>query len=224
VSANDHHAAHPGKISPVLVLASASPRRRELLWQLGVPHRVAVAGVNEDTLAGESAADCVQRLALAKASKVWRALAPLGASGAAQLPVLGADTAVLIDGEMLGKPADRDAALHMLARLSGRTHEVLTAVALVGVQGSAQRLSRSTVSFRALAEAECAAYWESGEPCDKAGGYAIQGLGAAFVSELRGSYSGVVGLPLFETAALLDAVGVPRGQLGRPWRESGSDA
>jgi septum formation protein len=224
VSASDHHAAHPGKIPPALVLASASPRRRELLWQLGVPHRVAVADVSEDALDGESAADCVQRLALAKAIKVWRAAALPGASTAMLLPVLGADITVVIDGEMLGKPADRSAALRMLARLSGRTHEVLTAVALVGPLGSAQRLSRSEVSFRELAQAECAAYWETGEPRDKAGGYAIQGLGAAFVSELRGSYSGVVGLPLFETASLLDAADVPRWQLRRPARESGPDA
>jgi len=209
---------------PALVLASASPRRRELLWQLGVPHRVAVAEVSEAALGGESAADCVQRLALAKAMQVWRAAALPGLSTATLLPVLGADTTVDIDGEMLGKPADRSAALRMLARLSGRTHEVLTAVALVGAQGSAQRLSRSEVSFRELAQAECAAYWESGEPRDKAGGYAIQGLGAAFVSELRGSYSGVVGLPLFETAALLDAADVPRWQLKSAAREAGPDA
>jgi len=224
VSASDHPSAHPGKTPAALVLASASPRRRELLWQLGVPHRVAVADVSEDALGGESAADCVQRLALAKASQVWRLAALAGAGTAALLPVLGADTTVVIDGEMLGKPADRGAALRMLARLSGRTHEVLTAVALVGAHGSAQRLSRSEVRFRELAQAECAAYWESGEPRDKAGGYAIQGLGAAFVSELRGSYSGVVGLPLFETAALLDAAGVPRWQLEGHAREAGPDA
>ena len=224
MSASDQHAAHPGKIPPALLLASASPRRRELLWQLGVAHRVAVAELSEEAFDGESAADCVQRLALAKANWVWRAAAVPGAATAALLPVLGADTTVVIDGEMLGKPADRSTALRMLARLSGRTHEVLTAVALVGPQGSAQRLSRSAVSFRELAPAECAAYWESGEPRDKAGGYAIQGLGAAFVSELRGSYSGVVGLPLFETAALLDAAGVPRGQLRGPVRESVPDA
>jgi septum formation protein len=224
MTATQQHAAHLPQTRPALVLASASPRRRELLWQLGVPHRVAVADVREDALAEESAAACVRRLALAKAAKIWQAAARAGAPAAALLPVLGADTAVVIDGEMLGKPADRDAAMGMLARLSGRTHQVLTAVVLVGPHGSAQRLSQSEVSFRALTEAECAAYWDSGEPRDKAGGYAIQGLGAVFVSELRGSYSGVVGLPLFETAALLDEAGVARWQLRRPGRGSGSDA
>jgi septum formation protein len=224
MSATQQHAAHLPQTHPALVLASASPRRRELLWQLGVPHRVAVADVREAALSGETAAACVQRLALAKATKIWEAAAEAGASAAALLPVLGADTAVVIDGQILGKPADRDAALRMLAGLSGRTHQVLTAVALVGPRGSAQRLSQSEVSFRALGEAECVAYWDSGEPRDKAGGYAIQGLGAAFVSELRGSYSGVVGLPLFETAELLDAAGVVRWQLRHPGRGPISDA
>lgn len=230
MSATQQHAAHRPQTRhlpqtrPVLVLASASPRRRELLWQLGVPHRVAAADVREDALGEESAEACVQRLAIAKARKIWQAAAVAGASATALLPVLGADTAVVIDGEILGKPADRVAAMRMLARLSGRTHQVLTAVALIGPHGSAQRLSLSEVSFRALTEAECAAYWASGEPRDKAGAYAIQGLGAVFVSELRGSYSGVVGLPLFETAALLDAAGVARWQLKRPGRGTGADA
>src|SRR5260221_1697653 len=216
MSATQQHASHLPQSRAALVLASASPRRRELLWQLGVPHRVAVADVREDVLDEESAAECVQRLASAKATKIWLAAAVAGANAAALLPVLGADTAVVVDGEILGKPADRAAALRMLARLSGRTHQVLTAVALVGPHGSSQRLSQSEVRFRALTEARCAAYWTSGEPRDKAGAYAIQGLGAAFVSELRGSYSGVVGLPLFETAALLDAAGGGRGARQRP--------
>lgn len=224
MTATPQHAAHRPQMRAALVLASASPRRRELLWQLGVPHRVAVADVHEEALGGEAAAACVQRLALAKATKIWQSAAFPGACTAELLPVLGADTAVVLDGEMLGKPADREAALGMLARLSGRTHQVLTAVALVGAHGSSQRLSASEVSFRALAAAECAAYWESGEPRDKAGGYAIQGLGAVFVSELRGSYSGVVGLPLFETAALLDAAGVARWQLRDSAHGSDPDA
>jgi septum formation protein len=188
----------------VLLLASASPRRRELLWQIGVPHVIAAAGIDEQRREGETAAECVGRLALAKARRFWPG----------ELPVLGADTAVVLDGEMLGKPATRDAALATLARLSGRTHEVLTAVALVGAHGSEVRLSRSEVRFRALDPAECERYWRSGEGRDKAGGYAIQGLAAVFISELCGSYSGVMGLPLFETAALLDAAGVPRWQQG----------
>lgn len=186
--------------SPVLVLASASPRRRELLWQIGVPHRVVVAGIDEAPLPHEIPAACVQRLALAKAQRVWRG----------ELPVLGADTAVVVDGDMLGKPQNREQAYAMWARLSGRTHQVLSAVALMHARGSEVRLNESTVAFRALTLAEQERYWASGEPHDKAGGYAIQGLGAVFVTMLQGSYSGVMGLPLFETAAMLDAAGVSR--------------
>jgi septum formation protein len=207
----DEPAVRPQEPPPVLVLASASPRRRELLWQIGVAHRIAVAGVDETPCAGESAADCVQRLALAKAKKVWTR----------GLPVLGADTAVVLDEQLLGKPRDRHSALSTLTRLSGRAHHVLTAVALVDGRGSDVRLSDSEVQFRTLTAAECARYWESGEPRDKAGGYAIQGLGAVFVSRLVGSYSGVMGLPLGETAELLDAAGVPRWQLG-PWPVGGA--
>jgi septum formation protein len=202
MSSANPQAAHPKDLSPALVLASASPRRRELLWQIGVPHRIAIADIDERQRGGESAGDCVQRLALAKATALWQQ----------GLPVLGADTAVVLDGEMLGKPRDRPGALAMLARLSGRSHRVLTAVALVDERGSELRLSDSEVEFRALEAAECARYWDSGEPRDKAGGYAIQGWGAAFVRRLRGSYSGVMGLPLFETAELLDAAGIPRWQ------------
>ena len=206
--ASGEHAAHHAQSAPVLMLASASPRRRELLWQIGVPHAIAIAAIDERPLAGEAPDECVCRLALAKAQRI--AQLPPAAHGA--LPVLGADTAVIIDGTMLGKPADRAAGLAMLARLANRTHEVLTAVALVTAQGHDVRLSRSEVRFRAIGARECERYWESGEGRDKAGGYAIQGLGAVFASELRGSYSGVMGLPLFETAALLDAAGVPRWQ------------
>jgi septum formation protein len=202
MSASDHHAAHHSQPPPVLLLASASPRRRELLWQIGVPHLIAAAAIDEQQLVGESPADCVCRLALAKARKVWKG----------GLPVLGADTAVVVDNEMLGKPGTRDTALAMLSRLSGRAHEVLTAVALVDARASELRLSRSEVRFRELDPAEYERYWDSGEGRDKAGGYAVQGLAAVFISELRGSYSGVMGLPLFETAALLDAAGVPRWQ------------
>jgi septum formation protein len=201
-------------VAPVLVLASASPRRSELLHQIGVPHRVAVAGVDEQRSPNESAEECVSRLALAKAQQVWSLaqaqVRERGAMAGSALPVLGADTEVVLDGEVLGKPADRAAALAMLARLSGRRHRVLTAVALVTGTGSTACLSDSEVQFRALEVRECAAYWGTGEPQDKAGGYAIQGYGAVFISALRGSYSGVMGLPLFETAALLDAARIPR--------------
>jgi septum formation protein len=199
---------------PVLVLASASPRRRELLWQIGVPHRAAVPAIDEQPLSGEAPAECVQRLALAKAYQV----------SSPELPVLGADTEVVLDGKLLGKPSDRGEALAMLARLSGRTHLVLTAVALVDRRGTALRLSASEVEFRALEATECARYWETGEPRGKAGAYAIQGLGAVFVRHLRGSYSGVMGLPLFETAALLDAAGVRRWLGAGPPPPSAADA
>jgi septum formation protein len=127
--------------------------------------------------------------------------------GAEKLPVLAADTSVVVAGRMLGKPADREEGMWMLHQLSGGTHQVYTAVALDN-GGLATRLSVSEVSFRPLCEAEIAAYWASGEPADKAGGYAIQGLAAQFISELRGSYSGVMGLPLFETAELIRAAGI----------------
>ena len=194
----------------LVILASASPRRTELLQQIGVAHRVVPAHIDERRAAGETPEDCVRRLAQHKALEVQLALAAVtGVSAAVELPVLGADTAVVIDDELLGKPRDRADALSMLARLSGRWHEVLTAVALASANGMRCSVSRSEVRFRVLSERECAHYWDSGEPCDKAGAYAIQGLGAVFVQELRGSYSGVVGLPLFETARLLSEAGVP---------------
>jgi len=197
-------AAGPVAAVPVLCLASGSPRRRELLLQIGVPHTVSVPGIPEERGVGEGVEACVQRLALAKA----RAVHAAGAAGG--LPALGADTAVVLGDEMLGKPAHRDEGLAMLARLAGATHRVLTAVALVHARGEAVTLSESRVRFRAIAQPEAEAYWASGEPRDKAGGYAVQGLGAVFIASLEGSYSGVMGLPLFETAALLDAAGVPR--------------
>jgi septum formation protein len=125
--------------------------------------------------------------------------------------VLGADTTVVVDGVMFGKPAGRKEGLTMLASLSGRVHEVLSAVALATEEGIAIAVSVSAVRFRALSDVECRAYWDSGEPHDKAGAYAIQGLAAAFIESLHGSYSGVMGLPLFETAELLRATGVPYG-------------
>lgn len=181
--------------APQVCLASASPRRRELLAQIGVIHIVRPAHIDETVRPGESARAHVVRLAREKALVVHT----LDAS----LPVLGADTTVALDGEILGKPGSREEAIAMLMRLSGRTHDVLTAVALVTNEGVFERLSESRVTFRALQPQECGAYWDTGEPRDKAGGYAIQGLGAVFVSGLSGSYSGVMGLPLFETAELL---------------------
>ncbi|MFZ5621700.1 MAG: Maf family protein [Pseudomonadota bacterium] len=186
-----------------IYLASNSPRRRELLDQIGVTYRVLHVEVDESVRPGEDAAALAQRLALAKA---YAGRAALPADDGR--PVLGADTVVVCDGRILGKPHAREAGLAMLATLSGREHEVLTGVALADAAREAVLLSRSRVRFRTIAPAEAEAYWASGEPADKAGGYAIQGLGAVFVADLAGSYSGVMGLPLFETARLLGKFGI----------------
>lgn len=192
--------------APPLILASASPRRVELLRQLGVPHVVRAADIDERRLSGEAVSDCVLRLARAKATVAREALPE---AQRAATCVLGADTAVVLDDEMLGKPHTREPALAMLRRLSGREHRVLTGIALWSAGGCEVALSDSCVRFRTLEEGECERYWHSGEPQDKAGAYAIQGRAAAFIAELRGSYSGVMGLPLFETAELLRRAGVP---------------
>ncbi len=189
--------------SDFVYLASGSPRRRELLDQIGVSFRVVGTEVDEAVLPGESAADYVARLAAAKADSGWER-----SRDTAGVPVLAADTAVVLDGDILGKPAGREEAVDMLLRLSGRTHQVMTAIALRSAIAVQSRISRSQVTFRAIAPAEARAYWETGEPCDKAGAYAIQGGAAIFIADLRGSYSGVMGLPLFETAELLSAAGV----------------
>jgi septum formation protein len=186
----------------MVILASASPRRTELLRQIGVTYRVMPADIDESHRGGEAAAECVQRLARSKALHVQRQL-----SGE-PLPVLAADTIVVVDEVMLGKPRDRADAIGMLQRLSGRSHQVLSAVAVANLHGVRQALSRSVVRLRSISARECEEYWDSGEPQGKAGAYAIQGLGAIFVEYLSGSYSGVMGLPLFETAQLLRSVGV----------------
>jgi septum formation protein len=186
-----------------IYLASASPRRRELLRQIGVSFRVIGADLDETARSGESAAAYVSRLAEAKAAAGWEGSRDLRAA-----PVLAADTAVVLDGEILGKPADMKAAIAMLLKLSGRAHEVLTAVALRTARGLELKVSRSLVSFRTVDPGEARAYWDTGEPCDKAGAYAIQGYAAVFIADLKGSYSGVMGLPLFETAELLKAAGL----------------
>jgi septum formation protein len=199
-------------MAPFVYLASGSPRRRELLTQIGVPFQLLNVAVDESVVAGEAAEAYVARLAHLKALAGLRAR-PAGMSA----PVLAADTSVVLDGIVLVKPTDRADGERMLRQLSGRGHSVLTAVALAGATGVQSRLSRSEVRFRDLSADEVAAYWDTGEPQDKAGGYAIQGAGAVFVADLRGSYSGVMGLPLYETAELLALHGVPR------WR-SASDA
>jgi septum formation protein len=202
----------------LIYLASGSPRRRDLLQQIGVPFRVVEVAVDEAVLPGESAAAYVARLAEAKAGAGWRKIhelreAPVAAAGpAAARPVLAADTAVVLGDQILGKPADAADAARMLRELSGRTHRVLTAVALCTTRGTSCRVSSSEVSFREISATERTAYWDTGEPQGKAGAYAIQGFAAIFVADLKGSYSGVMGLPLFETAELLGAAGVPRWQ------------
>lgn len=196
-----------------LILASASPRRSRLLEQIGVPHEVCPVAVDEERRAGERPADYVRRLAREKAE------AGLGAAHDAHRPVLAADTAVVLGDRVFGKPANEAGAVEMLLALAGRTHEVLTAVALI-VDGRLRETgSTSRVSFRALTESECRRYWATGEPADKAGAYAIQGLGAVFVNQVEGSYSGVMGLPLCETAALLADAGLPCWQATAPERE-----
>lgn len=192
-----------------IVLASASERRSRLLAQIGVRHEAVPADLDETPAPGESPSNYVQRLARDKAQAGFRALG----TGASR-PVLGADTTVVLDGRIYGKPADEAECVGMLLSLSGRCHEVLSAVALFDGVKLWEDLNLSRVTFRALDATECRRYWASGEPAGKAGAYAIQGLGAVFVARLEGSFSGVMGLPLFETAALLDAAGVRRWQAG----------
>lgn len=190
-----------------LYLASGSPRRRELLTQIGVPFTALSADIDETPLTDESPAAYVERLARGKALAGYAALSAEQSAGPAC--VLGADTAVVLDGRILGKPQDQAEAQAMLLGLAGREHEVLTAIALLDGQRCESRVVRSLVRFRPIDQAEASAYWASGEPNDKAGGYGIQGLGAVFVSGLNGSYSAVVGLPLCETCELLGHFGIP---------------
>jgi septum formation protein len=190
-----------------LYLASSSPRRRELLTQIGLPFHIVPASIDETPEPGESAHAYVERLARGKALAGLNFLAQR-----ADVCVLGADTAVVLDGRILGKPTDRDDALAMLQALSGREHEVLTAVAVADRDRCEARVVSSRVAFRAVSAEEAERYWETGEPQDKAGGYAIQGLAAVFVSRVEGSYSAVVGLPLCETSALLADFSIPSWQ------------
>lgn len=187
-----------------LYLASGSPRRRELLAQIGVPFVTLNAAIDESALPAEPAHGYVERLALEKARAGLASLADN-----TDAVVLGADTAVVLDGQILGKPQTRSEALAMLAALSGREHQVLTAVALASRTRSAVQVVTSRVTFRPLRPGEAEAYWATGEPCDKAGSYGIQGLAAVFVSQLQGSYSAVVGLPLCETAQMLNEFAIP---------------
>jgi septum formation protein len=196
-----------------IYLASRSPRRRDLLKQLGVkfdPLLLRLSGprgadVDETQHAGESPADYVERTAREKAAF---GLQVLGMRTMLQRPVLAADTVVIVDGDVLGKPADREQAAAFLRRLSGRVHEVRTAVALAMEGPLMCETSVSLVSFRELAEDEILRYCATPEPYDKAGGYGIQGLAALFIDRIEGSYTGVMGLPLFETGRMLTQAGI----------------
>lgn len=188
-------------MNPQIILASASPRRRELLDQIGIRYQVVAADIDESPLPDETPDVLVQRLALDKARAIW-------AHSDKTLPVLGSDTLGQLDGELLVKPTDFADARRMLLAMAGRKHEILSGVALCSAAGEQVALCRSYVWFRAITEQEIQAYWDSGEPADKAGAYAIQGLGAVFVERMEGSYSAVMGLPLFETAAMLAEAGV----------------
>lgn len=184
----------------VLCLASASPRRRELLASIGVATEVRPVDIDETPLPGEPPQAYVVRLAREKA---------LAGRRHSTLPTLGSDTAVVCDGRILGKPAHQAEAAAMLRLLSGRCHEVLTAVAVTGPAVLLDVCVTTRVCMREIDEREMAAYWATGEPADKAGGYAIQGLAAIFVERIEGSHSAVVGLPLYETSQLLVRQGVP---------------
>jgi len=203
--------------TPRFYLASRSPRRRELLEQAGYVYAELPAGaadVDETPQSGEAAMDYVMRVAREKAAAGWRAIA---AHGLAALPVLTADTTVVLDGAILGKPDDARHAGEMLTRLSGCVHQVFTAIALANAAGVTTRLSASTVEFRELSPAEIARYVATGEPLDKAGAYAVQGRAAIFIRTISGSYSGIMGLPLFETAELLGTLGIgPRSSRNTP--------
>ena len=202
-------------LTPRIYLASTSPRRRELLRQIGINFDVLTfrarergedADVDETPLPDEAVERYVERLALAKAQAgmrrvLWRKLLPH--------PVLAADTTLEVDGEIVGKPREAAEAHAILERLSGRRHRVLTAVAMSDGERTRSRLSVSEVAFRTLSEHDIRRYIATGEPFDKAGAYGIQGHAAIFIEEIRGSYSGIMGLPLFETAALLEIFGHP---------------
>jgi len=192
-----------------IYLASRSPRRRELLRQIGIAFEALLlredvrrgADVDEAPAPGESPQDYVNRVARDKAEAGWRHIA---SRRLLPHPVLAADTTVVLGGEIIGKPADARCAHELLRRLSGQTHQVLTAVAVARDSRVETALSISTVKFRELADGEIRRYVASGEPLDKAGAYAIQGHAAVFVRAISGSYSGIMGLPLFETAELLE--------------------
>ena len=188
--------------APTLLLASKSSRRRQLLRQLGVKFSVSAQDIDESSKKGEKPTDLVIRLAEEKA-KIC-----LKNSADSSVIILASDTIVVAEKEIFGKPKDRNDAIRMLLRLSKNTHRVLTAVSVNCHDKSKTICSETFVNFRAISKAEAEYYWDTGEPRDKAGAYAIQGFGAVFIERIEGSYSGVMGLPLFETAELLKEFGI----------------
>ena len=191
---------------PRLMLASQSPRRFDLLRQMGMTFEVEPADIDETPRDGEDAESYVLRLAQAKARAQWR-------SGYVNL---GADTIVVLDGALLGKPQNEQHCVDMLLELSDRTHQVATGIALFDGENTWNEVVVSSVTFRAISESEARAYWDSGEPQDKAGAYALQGLGGVFVLRIAGSHSGIIGLPMTETEQLLRAAGIQTwSELGR---------
>ena len=184
---------------PLLTLASGSPRRQEILESLGIPFAVVAADIDERRLDAERPDEMVLRLALAKARAVEKVV---------DGPVLAGDTAVVLGDEVFGKPVDEQHALNMLSALSGQRHSVVSGVALVAEGNQSTALCTTEVLFRDIGPDEAHRYWQSGEPRDKAGAYAIQGHGGVFVEAISGSYSGVVGLPVYETAGLLREAGI----------------
>jgi septum formation protein len=187
-------------MSVQIILASASPRRKELLEQIKVTYKVHPVDLDETPLPNETPLDYVQRLAAEKSAACRAQLKT-------EIPVLAADTAVILGCVIMGKPKNQADALAMLTQLSGKTHQVYSAISLRGREHS-QAVSITEVTFRRLTEREMLDYWRSGEPVDKAGSYAIQGMGGVFVESIKGSFSGVVGLPLFELAELLSKQGI----------------
>lgn len=189
-----------------LVLASQSPRRQALLNQLGYHFSILAADIDETAYVDEIPNDYVLRLAVQKAQTIFE---QLPVQKQVDTLVLGADTCVVNNGEILGKPEDEKQCLTTLRQLSGKSHQVLTSIAVVGANIVTKELITTQVNFKLLAVAEIERYWQTGEPCDKAGSYAIQGIGGQFVTSINGSYSAVVGLPLYETSQMLAKLGLP---------------
>jgi septum formation protein len=186
----------------MVILASASPRRRELLMMAGIDFRVEAADIDEAVLPGEAPAKYVQRLAVEKAQAVWARYKDSDDSGD-PITVLGADTTVVCDGELLGKPVDQADARRMLTLLSGRTHQVLTGVAAITRKATVSEVEITQVFFDLIGEEELVRYLASGEPMDKAGAYGIQGYAARWIPRIEGCYFNVVGLPLARTIAVM---------------------